>query len=264
MNTTRAALLLFAAILAGCATQPKQRTDATQSRGFAPALERPGLGTSWGEQRESWVEPAPFARASAERPTEQARIYYNDRDGANAMLAFLRSEPRQADGLQPKTGGMLRLGLRNGNGAWLDCRESHAKRIATGECGERYEVVLKNDARRAIEVLVSVDGLDAMDGKPASFKKRGYVLAPFETLAVEGFRTSRSTVAAFRFGSMSDSYGHRRHGDTTNAGVIGVAVFEEKRHPPAAGGSAATDHAWRATATRPADDRRNFSTPPEA
>ena len=264
MNTTRAALLLLAAILTGCATQPKQRTDATASRGFTPALERPGLGTSWGEQRESWVEPATFTRTSAGRPTEQVRIYYNDHEGADAMLAFLRGQTRQCDGLQPTTGGMLRLGLRNGNGTWIECRESHAKRIATSERGERYEIVLKNDARRAVEVLVSVDGLDAMDGRPASFRKRGYVLAPFETLAVEGFRTSRATVAAFRFGSMFDSYGHRRHGNTTNAGVVGVAVFEEKRRPSPADGSAATDHAWRATATRPTDDRRNFSAPPEA
>jgi hypothetical protein len=264
MNTTRAALLLCAAILAGCASQPKRRTDATASRGLTPALERPGFGTAWGEQRESWVEPAPFARASADRPAGQARIHYNDPDGARAMLAFLGGNARPCDGLQPAAGGQLRFGLRNGNGAWLDTRESHGRRIATGEHGARYEVVLKNDARRAVEVLVSVDGLDAMDGKPASFKKRGYVLAPFETLAVEGFRTGRSTVAAFRFGSMFDSYGHRRHGDTTNAGVVGIAVFEEKRHAPPQDGSAASGHAWRATATRPADAGRDFATPPEA
>ena len=264
MNHTRTALLLAAAILTGCASHKQERTDAAKSRGFTPALERPGLGTSWGEQRESWVEPAPFARASAELPAEQARIYYNDPEGANAMLAFLGGEPRPCGGLQQAADGALRIGLRNGNGAWLGCRESHGRRIATGERGERYEVVLKNDARRAVEVLVSVDGLDAMDGKPASFKKRGYVLAPFETLAVEGFRTSRATVAAFHFGAMFDSYGHRRHGNTTNAGVIGVAVFEKKRRPSPADGSAATEHAWRATATRPAGGAHDFSTPPDA
>jgi len=264
MNTTRAALLLSAAIFAGCASQPKRRTDATQSRGFAPALERPGFGTSWGEQRESWVEPAPFVRASAARPSGQARMYYNDPDGTRAMLTFLGGDARPCEGLQAAGGGLLRFGLRNGNGAWLDCRESHGRRIATGEHGARYEIILKNDARRAVEVLVSVDGLDSMDGKPASFTKRGYVLAPFETLAVEGFRTSRATVAAFRFGPMFDSYGHRRHGDTTNAGVVGVAVFEEKRRTPAGNGSASTDRAWRASATRPADAGRDFATPPEA
>lgn len=203
-------------------------------------------------------------RASAARPAGQACIYYNDPDGANAMLTFLGGETRPCGGLQPANGGLLRFGLRNGNGTWLDCRELHGRRIATGEHGTRYEVVLRNDARHAVEVLVSVDGLDAMDGKPASFKKRGYVLAQFETLAVEGFRTSRSTVAAFRFGSMSDSYGHRRHGDTTNAGVVGVAVFEKRHHPPAADRLNATDHAWRATAARPTDTGHDFSTPPGA
>jgi hypothetical protein len=264
MNHTRAALLLIAAILTGCATKPKERADATTSRGFTPALERPGLGTSWGEQRESWVEPAQFARASAARPAGQERIYYNDRDGANAMLAFLGGEPKPSEGLQQAAGGMLRLGMRNGNGAWLDCREARGKRIVAGERGARYEIVLKNDARKTIEVLVSVDGLDAMDGKPASLKKRGCVLAPFETLTVEGFRTGRSSVAAFRFGSMFDSYGHRRHGDTTNAGVVGVAVFEEKRRPSVTDVSATTDHAWRATAARPSGEGRDFATPPEA
>src|SRR5206468_7132945 len=124
-----------------------------------------------------------------------------------------------------------------------------------GEPGERYEVVLKNDGRRAIEVLVSVDGLDVVDGKPLSFKKRGYVLAPFETLAVDGFRTSNASVAAFRFGSMFDSYGHRRHGNTVNAGVIGVAVFEEQRRKTPGAPRAPDDHAWRSIGTRPPASR---------
>ncbi|MEO6789200.1 MAG: hypothetical protein ABI318_24005 [Chthoniobacteraceae bacterium] len=264
MNPTRAAILLAALVLAGCATRTTQSADGAKRNGYISAQERPGLGTSWGEQRESWVEAAPFVRASATRPSAQARTYYNDRDGANAMLAFLGGGAKRCDGLQQTPGGLLRLGLRNGNCEWIECRESRGRRIATGDHGSRYEVVLKNDARRSVEVLVSVDGLDAMDGRPASFKKRGYVLAPFETLAVEGFRTSASTVAAFRFGPMFDSYGHRRHGSTANAGVVGVAVFEEKRRASAADRSDPGDHAWRATAARPAGSTRDFSTPPEA
>ena len=185
MNPARIAILLAALVLAGCATQTRERAEASKRKGFTAVQERPGLGTSWGEQRESWVEPAPFARTSAEHPSGQARIYYNDREGANAMLAFLGGPARPCDGWQPSAGGLLRLGLRTGNGTWAECRESHGRRIATGDHGARYEVMLKNDARHAVEVVVSVDGLDAMDGKPASFRKRGYVLAPFETLAVE-------------------------------------------------------------------------------
>jgi len=264
MNPSRAALLLAAAVLTGCATQTKHPPSEVRRDNATPTAERPGLGTSWGEQRESWVEPAPFSRASDARPSAQARIYYNDRDGANAMLSFLDGEAKRCDGLQPAAGGALRFGLRNGNGEWLGCSEARKRRIAIGEHGSRYEIVLKNDARRAVEVLVSVDGLDAMDGKAASLRKRGYVLAPFEMLAVEGFRTSTSTVAAFRFGGMFDSYGHRRHGDTVNAGVVGVAVFEEKRRPSPADAADPKDHAWRATAARPKNGQHDFSAPPEA
>jgi hypothetical protein len=264
MNTACAAILLAAAVLSGCATRTQERAGAPKRGAFTPAQERPGLGTSWGEQRDSWVEPAPFARSSAARPSAQARIYYNDREGADAMLAFLGGEAKRCEGLHHTAGSLVRLGLRNGNGEWLDCRESRGRHIADGPHRSRYEVVLKNDARRTVEVLVSVDGLDAMDGKPASFQKRGYVLAPFETLAVEGFRTSASTVAAFRLGSMFDSYGHRRHGNTVNAGVVGVAVFEEKRRAPAPEKMDPNDHAWRATAARPAGAPHEFATPPEA
>ena len=264
MNPTRAALLLAAVVLSGCASRTKPPPGEVRRDGLIPAQERPGLGTSWGEQRESWAEPATFVRSSAAHPSAQARIYYNDRDGANAMLAFLGGEAKHCDGLHQTAAGLLRLGLRNGAGEWLECRESRGRHIARSEHGSRYEVVLKNDARRAVEVLVSVDGLDAMDGKPSSFKKRGYVLAPFETLAIEGFRTSPSTVAAFRFGGMFDSYGHRRHGNTVNAGVVGVAVFGEKRRTSAADATDPHDHAWRATATRPGGSAHDFSAPPEA
>lgn len=263
MNPARAAVVFAAVILSGCAST-KERADSTRRSAITSAQERPGLGTSWGEQRESWVEPVPFARASAGRPSQQARIYYNDHEGTNAMLDFLGGPSRASDGLQSVAGGLLRFGLRAGNGAWIECHEARGRRIATAERTARYEIVLKNDDRRAVEVVVSVDGLDAMDGKPASFQKRGYVLAPFETLAVEGFRTSQATVAAFRFGTMFDSYGQRRHGNATNAGVIGVAVFEGKRRNSPAEPATRDDHAWRATGARPAGSGHDFATPPDA
>ena len=116
MNLARAALLLAALVLTGCATRKTPTPAEARRGGFMPAIERPGLGTSWGEQRESWVEPAAFARNSAERPAAQARIFYNDRDGANAMLAFLGGEPKRCEGLHLTAGALVRLGLRNAAG----------------------------------------------------------------------------------------------------------------------------------------------------
>ena len=263
MNLRFLPSLLIAAILSGCASHTTKRPE-TARNGIIPAQERPGLGTAWGEQRDSWAEAAPFARASGERPAGRDRLYYNDRAGVDAMLDFLGGKPNRADGLQPSAGGLVRFGLRVGDSRWADGFELKGRRFAVGERGERYEIVLKNDARRPIEVVVSVDGLDVMDGKTASLQKRGYVLAPFETLAVDGFRTSDSTVAAFRFGSVFDSYGHRRHGDAINAGIIGIAVFEETRRRDAGAQRDAEPHARRRVGSQPSPSGQPYATPPDA
>jgi hypothetical protein len=81
-------------------------------------------------------------------------------------------------------------------------------------------------------VILSVDGLDVLDGKPASMNRAGYVIEPGKTLEVEGFRTSFDRVAEFQFSSVSQSYANLRHGDTRNVGVIGLAAYTEKGADP--------------------------------
>jgi hypothetical protein len=75
--------------------------------------------------------------------------------------------------------------------------------------------------------VATVDGLDVIDGQPGSFEKRGYLVAPWSTVEIDGFRRSEDEVAAFRFGRVRDSYAAKR-GSDRNVGVIGVAVFQER------------------------------------
>lgn len=222
-------LFLAAALFSGCATR-KTTTAPAAPLERVTAGERPGLGTSWGPQRVSWVEPTAFSRANENRPDGRSAVYYNDRDGIDAMLDYLGGEPREAGGLRPAGG--ISYGLRDGEGRWLKAWELKGRRFVVGQLGQRYEVVLKNDSKKRVEVLVSVDGLDALDGKTAVFQKRGYVLEPHEELAVEGFRITDGTVAAFVFGRMNDTYSQRQHATTQNCGVVGVAVFREGRGQP--------------------------------
>ena len=79
------------------------------------------------------------------------------------------------------------------------------------------------------EVVASVDGLDVTDGRSASPDKRGYVVPPHGRVEIDGFRRNMAEVAAFRFGSVRDSYAARtaETGDR-NVGVIGVALFSER------------------------------------
>jgi hypothetical protein len=137
-----------------------------------------------------------------------------------------------------------------------------------GHAGERYIVRITNPTPSRVEALISIDGLDAVDGEPADMRKRGYVIQPYGELRVEGFRVSTEQVASFRFSSVGNSYAGRK-GKARNVGVIGVAIFEEQGPPqmvlPQAapewqgyhrggGGYGAPERDRAAPATPPADD----------
>jgi hypothetical protein len=97
-----------------------------------------------------------------------------------------------------------------------------------GTIGERYVIHLTNRTSRRVEAVVSVDGLDAIDGRAADYQgKRGYLVPAYGEITVEGFRTSLEQVAAFRFSSVADSFAGRK-GQARDVGVIGVAFFPER------------------------------------
>ncbi|MEO5766909.1 MAG: hypothetical protein ABIS92_01035 [Polyangia bacterium] len=100
-----------------------------------------------------------------------------------------------------------------------------------GQLGARYTLRIVNHTGRRVEAVAAVDGRDAMDGKPADVRtKRGYVVGPWSSVDVEGWRLSHAEVAAFRFSSVADSYAART-GSAREVGVIGVAIFPERLAP---------------------------------
>jgi hypothetical protein len=101
-----------------------------------------------------------------------------------------------------------------------------------GQLGARYTLRVSNHTGRRVEAVVSVDGRDAIDGRPADFRnKRGYLIPAWGSVDIDGWRISRSQAAAFRFSSVPDSYAART-GNAREVGVIGVAVFPERYVPP--------------------------------
>jgi hypothetical protein len=102
-----------------------------------------------------------------------------------------------------------------------------------GNAGERFAVRVHNPTAERVEAVLSVDGRDAVSGDVADFaQQRGYVIAPFSSVLIEGFRSSHEEVRAFRFARPEQSYSARR-GTPENTGVIGVAFFRERRRAPA-------------------------------
>ena len=96
-----------------------------------------------------------------------------------------------------------------------------------GNAQERYIIRITNPTPNRIEAVVSVDGLDVVDGENGDLRKRGYVVPPYGETRIEGFRTSQADVATFRFSSVVDSYAGKK-GKARNVGVIAVALFEEE------------------------------------
>jgi hypothetical protein len=164
-------------------------------------------------------------------PFAIGKIFYNDPEGIAAMSD---SHPgwRKHTRAFAIGSGHVDFGLRDGSGHFLTGFKAGGNNYVTGIAGRRYTIVVKNHSPGRIEAVLSVDGLDVIDGKPASTKKRGYLIDPFGDLEVEGFRTSTTSVAAFRFGSVDESYAAKKHGNTRNVGVIGLAVFHEKGDNP--------------------------------
>jgi hypothetical protein len=214
------------------AAGPSRRMESEAAKPEEPS-NRPGLGTEWGETRRSSITTVPFVRADFATPIMTAGLFYNDAEGARAM-ASASGFRRTSGGMTNMGSGLVSIGLRDERWNFLSGFVSgDSKNYVVGEAGRRYSIVIRNRTQNRLECVVSVDGLDVLDGKAASFSKRGYLVDPQGELEIDGFRQSMDTVAAFRFGSVRGSYAGQKHGDTRNVGVIGVAVFHERGTNPA-------------------------------
>lgn len=100
-----------------------------------------------------------------------------------------------------------------------------------GTPGHRYAVRLTNRSPERVLVVLSVDGVNAISGQTADTGQGGYVLEPWQSTEVAGWRKSMRDVAQFYFSDFGDSYASRT-GRPHDVGVIGIAVFEEARRIP--------------------------------
>lgn len=186
---------------------------------------RPGLGTVWGEVRGSEITETWFQRAYPTAPAVLTSVRYDDEDGIEALTGL--DERYAYPGVFPLRGGVLTLSIVEDDGDPLPALTLGGQQYVVGDEGDSYAIVLTNNSPGRFEIVASVDGLDVIEGQDAEVTKRGYVLAPWGTLSIEGFRDSHETVRAFRFGEIQDSYAVGR-GRGADVGVIGVAVFEER------------------------------------
>ncbi|HWU87630.1 MAG TPA: hypothetical protein VN253_10170, partial [Kofleriaceae bacterium] len=163
---------------------------------------------------------------------------------AAAMSCSVPAHADQPTGPQPASGSQIAIGIapakvrapydvqviRDGGDA-LPTYAQKDRFYVQGNAGERYIIRVANPTANRVEAVVSVDGLDVIDGEAGDLRKRGYVVPAYGEVRIEGFRTSHQDVATFRFSSVNESYAGQK-GKARNVGVIAVAIFEEQHEAP--------------------------------
>ena len=118
-------------------------------------------------------------------------------------------------------------------GQVLETWRHRGQLYVVGTPGNRYAVQIANRSGGRVLSVLSVDGVNVLNGETAAASQSGYVLAPGQLADIAGWRKSMEEVAAFYFTSVADSYAGRT-GRPENTGVIGVAVYRELLPPPVA------------------------------
>lgn len=176
------------------------------------------LGTAWGKDVVSSVTTVEnLKRVSPSTPSLLETIHYSTEDSSYTLS-------------NPHLGKNISLSVA---GKWMNYpltyeRKNRGWRVI-GEEGKPYSLVFTNGNDEPYELVVSVDGVDVINGQSASIQNRGYIVYPHKTLTIEGFRKSDTEVAQFVFSKPKQSYANTNPTGASsidNTGVIGVAAFE--------------------------------------
>src|SRR5579859_2658844 len=87
MISMKSFLFVFLSALALCSCSSELATSSGAGRYAQAPNDRPGLGTKWGETRQSSVVSGDFQRADSQHPLATATIYYNDEAGIRATMS---------------------------------------------------------------------------------------------------------------------------------------------------------------------------------
>jgi hypothetical protein len=97
--------------------------------------------------------------------------------------------------------------------------------------GARYEVRVRNTTGQRVGFVLCVDGLNAIDGRRSELSRDEpmYVLGPYESATIKGWRRSLASVNRFVFVDEERSYAERTDQGNGDLGWIRVLAFYERQ-----------------------------------
>ena len=96
--------------------------------------------------------------------------------------------------------------------------------------GKNYSLVVTNQTNQRVGVLMAVDGLNVVNGQRSDLNNHEamYVLDPYESATIQGWRTSLHDVRRFVFVDEERSYASRTNQANGDMGWIRVMSFREQ------------------------------------
>lgn len=114
------------------------------------------------------------------------------------------------------------------NGRSVPTYKKNDKVYIEAKVGTEYEIeIVNNDFINKLAVI-SVDGLNVLNGEVAGEDGPGYVVNAYNKCIIKGFRYNSHVVGAFKFTEKQKSYASDVGGNAIdNCGVIGAIIFNE-------------------------------------
>jgi len=143
-------------------------------------------------------------------------------------LSLLLLAALSACALPTRAGNLADLEVYDrSSGQLLPVYRHDGRLYIAGEPRHEYELRIRNRSGGRLLAVGSVDGVNVLNGQTAAPDQGGYVLDPYGSVSIAGWRKSLQRIAAFYFTALPDSYAART-GRPDDVGVIGVALFREK------------------------------------
>ena len=198
----------------------QSQTEATSADAAAEAANNQvaadeKLGTKWGDEIDSHVTEVQLKRKS-DSPLAETIVQYADKSYKGKTVNSISI-----------AAGKVSFSVVDDRGNRIPMYRVGQSYYLSGREGQSYQLHYENNTAKTFEVVVSVDGVDVIDGSEASRSNSGYVLHAHDSLKIEGFRKSESAVASFTFSKPKDAYAaNSENGSIQNAGVIGTVLYE--------------------------------------
>ncbi|HTR96829.1 MAG TPA: hypothetical protein VMH61_02915 [Candidatus Acidoferrales bacterium] len=111
----------------------------------------------------------------------------------------------------------------------FDSPSGDSRRYLEAVAGRGYTIALRNNTAQRVGVLVAVDGLNVVTGQRTSQSsdEAMYVLGPWQSTEIRGWRTSLDDVRRFVFVDEAHSYAGRTDQANGDMGWIRVTAFRE-------------------------------------